>query len=58
MKYSCESESCPYEGPEPYSLELPPEACIDEHNCAVVFCPYCREQMSIHRPGEPPADGR
>jgi hypothetical protein len=49
MNYYCTSESCPYEGDENYLLSLPPEACIDENNCAIVFCPHCQSQM-VTRP--------
>lgn len=46
MEYQCEYEKCPYqEGRKPYVLSLPPEACVDEHNCATVFCPYCKNEL-------------
>ncbi len=51
MDYYCATESCSYDGKGPYVLSLPPEACIDEHNCAIVFCPYCQSQMVIKRLG-------
>ncbi len=54
MEYRCESKSCPYEGDHSYTLYLPQEACIDEHNCAVVFCPHCQSQMVITSHGEEP----
>lgn len=54
MEYFCEKKSCDYVGEGPYKLTLPQEACIDEHNCAVVFCPYCQSEMIIKRPFEEP----
>lgn len=47
MDYTCNAKSCPYDGEGSYVLSLPPEACIDENNCAMVFCPYCQTQMVI-----------
>jgi len=51
MDYYCTAEACSYDGKGPYILSLPPEACIDEHNCAIVFCPYCQTKMVIKQPG-------
>ena len=51
MDYYCATKTCSYDGQGPYVLSLPPEACIDENNCAIVFCPYCQGQMEIKRPG-------
>ena len=58
MDYFCTSNTCTYDGDGPYVLSLPPEACIDENNCAIVFCPYCQSQMVIkHKTiAENPAD--
>jgi len=56
MDYYCMAEACSYDGKGPYVLSLPPEACIDENNCAIVFCPYCQNQMVIKRPGHSPDD--
>lgn len=56
MRYLCEDIKCTYDGDGPYELSLPPEACIDEHNCATVFCPYC--QSELIRKQEPEPDGR
>jgi hypothetical protein len=50
MDYYCTATSCTYKGEGPYVLSLPPEACIDENNCAIVFCPYCQSQMVIKQP--------
>jgi hypothetical protein len=47
MEYYCNTATCTYEGDGPYILSLPAEACIDENNCAIVFCPYCQSQMVI-----------
>jgi hypothetical protein len=58
MEYRCESKSCPYEGDNAYTLYLPQEACIDEHNCAVVFCPHCKGQMVIKSRGDEPVSDR
>ena len=49
MIYYCAQEACPYDGPQPYQLELPPEACMDAQNCAVVFCPHCKTEMKIQK---------
>lgn len=55
MNYVCTASSCSYDGEGPYVLSLPAEACIDEHNCAIVFCPYCQNQMVING-GKAPVD--
>ena len=47
MDYYCTAKSCSYDGEGSYVLSLPPEACIDENNCAMVYCPYCQSQMVI-----------
>lgn len=57
MEYVCAEKKCTYDGNGPYTLTLPAEACIDEHNCAVVFCPYCHSKMVIRKPAEQPAGG-
>ena len=49
MDYYCNATSCSYDGDGPYVLSLPPEACIDENNCAIVYCPYCQSQMAINQ---------
>lgn len=56
MDYYCTAPSCPYDGEGPYVLSLPPEACIDEHNRAIVFCPYCHGRMEIDG-GKTPTGG-
>ena len=48
MDYYCTAKSCSYDGEGSYVLSLPPEACIDENNCAMVYCPYCQSQMVIN----------
>jgi hypothetical protein len=48
MEYYCTAPACSYDGEGPYVLSLPPEACIDENNCAIVFCPYCQSRMVIN----------
>jgi hypothetical protein len=48
MDYYCTAPSCSYDGDGPYKLSLPAEACIDEHNCAIVFCPHCQSHMVIN----------
>jgi len=58
MDYYCMSEACSYDGMGPYVLSLPPEACIDENNCAIVFCPYCQNQMVIKKQGRGKNDVR
>ena len=45
MEFSCIKEGCPYEGPGSYVVRIAPEACVDEHNCAAVFCPHCQNEM-------------
>jgi hypothetical protein len=51
MNYYCQSEQCTFEGDGPYKLSLPPQVCVDEHNCATIFCPYCHNEM-IRKPEE------
>ncbi|MFZ7126890.1 MAG: hypothetical protein ACOWWM_12125 [Desulfobacterales bacterium] len=53
MEYYCNNQSCTGGGNVPFRLTLPPEACIDEHNCATVFCPHCQGKMSIADGPEP-----
>lgn len=50
MIYFCTQSACPYDGPKPYQLDLPAEACIDEHNCATIFCPHCQHELRIQQP--------
>ena len=45
MEFGCVRAECPYDGPRPYVLKVPPEACVDEHNCATFFCPHCAGEL-------------
>lgn len=45
MLFACHEKRCPYEGQGAYMLTIPPEACVDEHNCAAFFCPYCNSEL-------------
>ena len=42
MEFSCYKEGCPFEGPGSYVVKIAPEAYIDEHNYATIFCPHCQ----------------
>ena len=45
MEFSCYKEGCPFEGPGSYMVTIAPEACVDEHKCATIFCPHCQSEM-------------
>ena len=45
MEFSCPEESCNYDGLGPYVLNIPQEACVDEHNLATPFCPHCGQAL-------------
>lgn len=45
MEFSCYKEGCPYEGPGSYVVKIAPEAYIDEHNYATIFCPHCQSEL-------------
>ncbi len=45
MEFSCFKKGCPYGGKGSYKLKIPPEACVDEHNCATFFCPHCNSEL-------------
>lgn len=51
MKYVCTEENCNYEGPGEYTINLNGEACMDAHNVASVFCPYCQNIMRQEEEG-------
>ena len=56
MEFSCPEEECNYNGVGPYVLNIPREACVDEHNIATPFCPHCGQALrkidSDVEPGE------
>ena len=41
MEFYCAGKGCPAKGSQPYAVKLPEEMCVDEHNCAAMFCPHC-----------------
>ena len=45
MDFSCAEEECNYDGAGPYVLNIPREACVDEHNIATPFCPHCGQAL-------------
>ncbi len=45
MEFSCLVEGCNYDGVRPYVLNIPQEACVDEHNIATPFCPHCGKAL-------------
>ena len=45
MEFSCIKKGCPYEGPGSYVVRIAPEAYVDEHNYAAIFCPHCQNEM-------------
>jgi hypothetical protein len=53
MEYYCESKKCPFDGPQPFVLSLPEEVCVDEHNCATMFCPHCEKELVPQIPSPP-----
>jgi len=46
MEFSCPEKKCNFDGNGPYVLNIPQEACVDEHNIATPFCPYCGQTMT------------
>lgn len=46
MEFFCTDEMCPFEGGGPFTIEIPQEACVDVHNIASIFCPYCNNMLS------------
>ena len=46
MQFTCYEKKCPYDGKGSYILTLPPEACVDVHNCATFFCPHCNKELT------------
>ncbi len=45
MEYLCVEKSCPFDGNKPFVLSIPTEACVDKHNIAIPFCPYCESEL-------------
>jgi hypothetical protein len=45
MDFSCPEVECNYNGVGPYVLNIPLEACVDEHNIATPFCPHCGQAL-------------
>ena len=56
MEFSCYRKECPYEGKGSYILTIPQEACVDEHNCATFFCPFCNGELTKLEPDNSNAD--
>ena len=46
MEFSCPEKECNFDGNGPYVLNIPQEACVDEHNIATPFCPHCGQTMT------------
>lgn len=53
MEFYCVEKMCSFEGKKPFVLNIPTEMCVDEHNCATVFCPYCQSKLIKKEPVEP-----
>jgi NADH pyrophosphatase NudC (nudix superfamily) len=45
-RFYCTSETCGGNGDNPFFIDLPEEAIMDDHNMATVFCPKCGKEMS------------
>lgn len=45
MEFYCPEEDCSYEGGGDFVVVLPDESCVDVHNIATVFCPYCQSVL-------------
>ena len=45
MEFYCAEEGCPVKGGKPYTVTLPQEVSVDEHNCATMFCAYCQSKL-------------
>lgn len=45
MEFYCAEKKCPSSGTRPYAITVPQEACVDEHNCATMFCPHCNSRL-------------
>ena len=52
MEFSCLKKECPYDGKGSYMLKISSEACVDEHNCATLFCPHCKSELTRMEPDE------
>jgi hypothetical protein len=50
MKFSCPETACNFDDAEPYVLNIPHEACFDEHNVATPFCPHCGSKLKKAEP--------
>jgi hypothetical protein len=46
MRFTCYEKKCPYDGKGSYTLAIPSEACVDEHNWATFFCPHCNGELT------------
>ena len=45
MEFYCPEKGCCEKGNKLYTIKLPQEICVDEHNCATIFCPHCRGEL-------------
>ena len=41
MEFYCTEKGCSEKRNKPYTVKVPQEMCVDEHNCATMFCPHC-----------------
>ncbi|BBO75477.1 hypothetical protein DSCW_28940 [Desulfosarcina widdelii] len=45
-RFYCYNEICSGTGEDPFFIDLPEEAIMDNHNMAAIFCPKCGKEMS------------
>jgi hypothetical protein len=44
-RFYCHNEICSGNGNNPFFIDLPEEAIMDNHNIAAIFCPKCGKEM-------------
>ena len=58
MEFYCAEKSCIDARKSPYTISLPTEVVVDEHNRAELFCPFCKSVL-VRRPAQDkPAAGK
>ncbi len=45
-KYHCTNENCSYPGVTQFEMTFKSETIADANNVAVLFCPFCKKEMS------------
>jgi ribosomal protein S27AE len=51
-RFYCHGAACSSRGSDPFFLDLPGEAIMDQNNLAAIFCPQCGKEMQAlgHEP--------